>query len=205
MSKIKAVVFDLDGVFFRCGTEKFIEALVSKYNLSKDEIVAVYLKSEQMQLFKKGLIDSTAFWEYAINTWGITATREELIELLIGSYEVDTQTKEFIVELKNKSVKLAICTNNFPDRLENLIKKFGLEKYFDVIVSSYETGFTKPSKEIFDVLAASLNLSPNEILMSDDRVDNVAALNRFGFVGMLYEGWEEFRERVDKLSDNLNS
>ncbi len=45
---IKAIVFDLDGVFFENGTETFINSLQEKYQLEEDEIKEVYFRSQQM-------------------------------------------------------------------------------------------------------------------------------------------------------------
>lgn len=41
---VKAVVFDLDGVYFEGGTENFIISLVIKYSIDRDLIAEVYLK-----------------------------------------------------------------------------------------------------------------------------------------------------------------
>lgn len=196
---IKAVVFDLDGVYFEGGTERFIESLISNYGILKDDIVRVYLKSEEMQKYKRGEIDSNAFWQYAIQEWGINVTREEIVKLLIDSYSVNPQTESFVKELKSKGIKTAICTNNFLDRFENLKRKFNLDTHFDVIVTSYQEGITKPSDEIFNILATRLGLQPNEILMSDDREANVEALQRLGFEAFLYQGLDDFILRVNNL------
>ncbi len=200
---IKAVVFDLDGVYFEGGTERFIESLTSKYGITKDNIVKVYLKSEEMQKYKRGVIDSNSFWAYAIKEWNIQATREELVDLLISSYSVNPKTEDFVKELKSKGIKNAICTNNFPDRFENLKRKFQLDSHFDVIVTSYEEGITKPSDEIFKILASKLNLNPREIVMSDDREINVEALKRLGFEAFLYQGLEDFINKINIYNQKL--
>jgi FMN phosphatase YigB (HAD superfamily) len=160
---IKAVVFDLDGVYFEGGTERFIENMKVKYGLSSGDVIQVYLKSEEMQKYKRGKIDDEAFWNYAINAWKIDAARKELVDLLISGYELNPNTALIVKKLRNKNIKTAICTNNFPDRLENLKAKFELGNNFDVIVTSYEEGITKPSEEIFNLLASKLGLNSAEI------------------------------------------
>lgn len=196
---IKAVVFDLDGVYFEGGTENFIESLIAKYGISRDAIIAVYLKSEEMLKYKRGEIDSNTYWQYAIKEWNINASRQELVRLLISSYSANPETVRFVEELRQAGIKTAICTNNFPDRFESLKSKFELDKYFDVIVTSYEEGITKPSDEIFKILSDRLGLQPSEIVMSDDREANVEALQKLGFEAFLYQGLEDFIIRVNKL------
>lgn len=199
MSEIKAVVFDLDGVYFEGGTERFMKSLSQKYGLTEEQIKAVYLRSDSMQMYKKGEISSENFWEYALDSWGIEATREDIVGLLISSYEVNPVTEKLVDGLRTKGIKTAICTNNFPDRFENLAKKFELRKHFDVIITSYEEKVTKPSAEIFKILSEKLMLPPENILMSDDREANVDALKSLGFQAFLYEGLEHFMQQVEHL------
>lgn len=195
---IKAVVFDLDGVYFEGGTEHFIESLINKHGLTKEEIVNVYLKSDEMQKYKRGEIDNETFWNFAINQWKIQTTRNELIDLLISSYSINSHIVDFVRKLKAKGIKTAICTNNFPDRFENLKAKFQLDKDFDVIVTSYEEKLTKPSEEIFKILSGKLGLDPQEIVMSDDREINVQTLKNLGFEAFLYKGLADFVSRINK-------
>lgn len=59
------------------------------------------------------------------------------------------------------------------------IEKTGLQKYFDEIIISGEVGFTKPTKEIFEIAYKKLNVKPEECIMIGDKldVDVKAALN----------------------------
>src|SRR5690606_33535009 len=167
-TSIKAVVFDLDGVYFGSGTNNFFDALFQKYGLNRDQVVEVYFKSDQMQEYKSGKISGEDYWNYAISHWGIQAKQSDLIELLINSYSVNPLIDKYIEKLQSKGIKTAVCTNNFPERLENLMKRFKLHEKFDVIVASYQVGVTKPDTRIFKTLAKRLGLNPHEILMSDD-------------------------------------
>jgi putative hydrolase of the HAD superfamily len=194
---IKAVVFDLDGVYFESGTTTFKRLLNEKYGLSEESIVDVYLRSNEMQQYKKSLINGDTFWNWAIKTWGIDSTKEELIELLMDSYEENSTTVEYVKNLKGRGIKTAVCTNNFPERLNGLHDKFGFMNNFDVVIASFELGVTKPDPEIFQELARRLKCNPNEIIMSDDREENVVELNELGFIGQLYTTWEEFESKVN--------
>ncbi len=196
---IKAIVFDLDGVFFENGTETFINSLQEKYQLAEDEIKEVYFRSQQMADYKNGKISGEEYWKWAIETWNIPTTKEEIVKLLIDSYSVKDQTKIYVEDLKNRGFKTAICTNNFPERLNGLKERFSLNKYFDAIVASFEVGITKPSPEIFDELSRQLDCKPEEIIMSDDKEDNVLALKQLGFNAIGYTDWETFVSEVEGI------
>ncbi|MGI5898047.1 MAG: HAD family hydrolase [Candidatus Dojkabacteria bacterium] len=196
---IKAIVFDLDGVFFENGTETFINSLQEKYHLEKTQIKDVYFKSQQMQDYKKGKILGDEYWAWATKTWKISATKKEIIDLLINSYSVKEQTKQYVENLRSRGIKTAICTNNFPERLNGLKEKFSLNEYFDTIVASFEVGITKPSPEIFEELSKQLDCKHSEIIMSDDKEDNVLVLKQLGFNAILYKDWETFVNHVENI------
>ncbi len=192
----KAVVFDLDGVYFEGGTERFLKHLERKYQIPEDAARAVYLKSPQMQEYKRGAIDGSAFWSYAIYTWGIDATMQDILELLAASYTENPKTIALIDALRKRGIKTAVCTNNFPERIDILEKKFGFKKHFDTIITSYEEGILKPDPRIFAILAQRLHLQPKDILVSDDRAENVAALKSAGFQAFQYTDLDDFTARV---------
>lgn len=194
--KPKAVVFDLDGVYFEGGTEKFIGLLEKSYGLTEDAIKSVYLRSQEMIALKEGRLSDEAFWSYALDTWGIDASREDLLTLLAASYEENPATLALIDELRKQGVKTAVCTNNFRDRIETLERKFHFKKHFDVFITSYEEGAIKPDAKIFLALAEKLELPPAEIVMSDDKEYNVAALQQLGFQAFVYKGFDDFKTRI---------
>lgn len=195
---IKAVVFDLDGVYFETGTEDFISALMQEYEIEEEKIKDVYFRSDEMQSLKRGLISSEEFWEYTIEAWSIEADRDDIIELLIQSYAENANTVKLVRSLKKKGIKIAACTNNFKDRLEGLTEEFSLDEVFDVIITSYEEGITKPDPKIYDRLQEELRFQPKEILVVDDQQQNIDQLEELGFRALKFQS-------IDRLRDFLNS
>lgn len=58
--------------------------------------------------------------------------------------------------LKTENVKL-IVISNMDERLEAILKSLRIRDYFDVVLSSYETGITKPDRRIFDCALARVD------------------------------------------------
>ncbi|AQU82636.1 MULTISPECIES: HAD family hydrolase [unclassified Halomonas] len=205
-AKVKAVVFDLDGVYFERGTENFVASLIHVYGLTPRQVEDVYFNSEEMKKLKLGEITSHEFWSFATQRWNVEATREELIEMMLSGYEVREETQKYIEKLRLLGVKVAACSNNFSDRIDGLTKKFNLDQRFDKIVVSCKIGLAKPHSKVFNYLASELDLMPHEIVMSDDKESNVTVLQELGFEAFLYEGWSGFVEKVDYLlfSDKNN-
>ncbi|MCX6757869.1 MAG: HAD-IA family hydrolase [Candidatus Nomurabacteria bacterium] len=78
---------------------------------------------------------------------------------------------EILKYLKEKSYLLGIISNSPPttqDQLEDL----GISSYFDSAVFSFECGYRKPSREIYDLFLKRFNVSASEALMIGDSMKN---------------------------------
>ena len=88
---IKAVTFDLDGVYFVNGKANFI-ANLQKLGVSEADAKKVFLQSDEMNKFyKTGKMTDDEYWNWAAKEWKIDKSPQELIDLLISGYEVNTQ------------------------------------------------------------------------------------------------------------------
>lgn len=196
---IKAICFDLDGVYFLNGKSNFIKALV-ELGVSEDEAKRVFLKSDQMnKQYKLGKMTDEEYWSWAIEQWGIDLTVQEVIDLLIEGYEVKEDVVKVVKEVREKGYKTLICTNNFPARIKGLDSRFDLLANFDAYVFSYEIGATKPSTKIFQTLVDRSGVKAEEIVFADDNDVNLAGANKVGIQAFFYEGFEHFMGKLREV------
>ena len=104
-----------------------------------------------------------------------------------------------IDELQKKGVLCGLCTNNEKYRTEYLKEKFRLDKIFDFIVTSYETGVRKPEKKMFDKVLEVTGLSAESVLVCDDKEKNIEILGSWGFTPHVYKTQEDFEEELRDL------
>lgn len=122
-------------------------------------------------------------------------TREEWAALVAETFAVDARTLEtFFPELYDRfaqptawrlfddvlptlnnlaahGINLAVISN-WDERLRPLLETFGLRKYFETVIVSCETGFTKPSPVMFELAARKLGLAPEFILHVGDSLEH---------------------------------
>ncbi|MFZ2152568.1 MAG: HAD family hydrolase [Microgenomates group bacterium] len=197
---IKAITFDLDGVYFLKGKENFIKNLGEKYGISEDEAKRVFLKSEQMNiLYKTGKMNDGEFWNWAASEWKIEAKPAELIDLLISGYEVNEYVAEIVRRVRNNGYKTLICSSNFPARINGLHKRFGFLDNFDAFALSYEIGINKPEKGLYEELVKKSGVAANEIALADDYEPSVAAAKEVGICAFVYKDFEQFLEELNKM------
>jgi len=200
---IKAICFDLDGVYFLNGKSNFIKSLVN-LGVSEDEAKRVFLKSDEMnKQYKLGKITDEEFWNWALREWHLDLTVQEVIDLLIEGYETNKSAVEYVKKVRNAGYKTVICSNNFPARIDGLQKRFGFLDDFDVSVFSYEVGVDKPNKEIFQTLIEQSGLKADEIVYSDDDASKMDGAKELGINTFLYTNLDAFIKHLENLGVNL--
>jgi len=197
---IKAITFDLDGVYFINGKSNFIDNL-EKLGVPREEAIRVFSKSDEMKkLYKTGKMTDQEFWSFAIKEWGINLTVKEVIEILINGYEVNDEVVKVVREVRKNGYETCICSNNFPARINRLQERFGFLNDFDVVALSYEVGATKPSPKIFQDLVDKAGVNPEEIIFADDNEENLTGAKKLGIQTFFYEGFDKFLEKLKKFN-----
>jgi len=200
---IKAITFDLDGVYFPSGKANFIKAL-EQHGVSEDEAKRVFLKSDEMNSqYKLGKMSDEAYWTWAANEWELNMSAKELIGLLINGYSVSPGVENAVHSARRHGYKTLACSNNFPARVNGLQERFGFLDNFDASVFSYEIGATKPSEAIFTELVKRSGVTAEEIAFADDDAENLSGAKTVGITAFLYEDFDKFTKDLKELGVEL--
>jgi HAD superfamily hydrolase (TIGR01509 family) len=180
--KIKAVLFDLDGVLVDA-TEWHYGALnralgLFGYNISRYEHLTTYnglptrKKLEMLSVeknFPRGL-------HTLANRIKQKYTREEILRNCMPVFE-----KEFMIhQLKREGYQLACCSNSIRDSVELMLRGAGLLELFDFIASNEDVKNPKPDPEMYLRTFERLRLKPGECLIVEDAGHGIEAAKRSG-------------------------
>ena len=172
---IKAVIFDLDGT------------LVDSMWIWEDidiEFLASY-GLEHPKSFQKDL-NGMSFTETAMyfkERFLIPDSVEEIKRIwntmAYDKYANEVPLKngvlEFVKTLKSKGIKMGIASSNSIELVSTVIKRFGLETYFDTINTSCEVPKGKPAPDIYLLAAKMLKVKPEECLVFEDVMQGILA------------------------------
>lgn len=199
---IKAICFDLDGVYFTEQSFKDFKQKIVDLGVDHSDVEYI-LHKEPMTKFKSGKIKESEFWKNAISYWKINEPVDQLIQMLYDSYQVNSQVEELVKEVRKNGYKTCICSNNFTTRVEQLDKKFNFLSNFDVAVFSYQIGVLKPDKEIFKILVEKAGCKPDELVYSDDGEDKIKGAVELGINAFVYKDFEQFKMELINLGVNI--
>jgi beta-phosphoglucomutase-like phosphatase (HAD superfamily) len=180
--KIKAVLFDLDGVLVDA-TEWHYDALnralaLFGYTISRYEHLTTYnglptRKKLEMLSVEKGFPRGLHSLTHKIKQ---KYTREEILRNCTPVFE-----KEFMVhQLKRDGYKLGCCSNSIRDSLELMLRGAGLIELFDFLASNEDVKNPKPDPEMYLAAFKKLKLKPEECVILEDAGHGIEAAKRSG-------------------------
>ncbi len=174
MTKIKAVIFDLDGVLldesqYVFAAYKDIAAfLAPKCNLPESQIYERLVKD-----FRTKSSMYPRLFNDVVADLGLS---ESLVPEILGIFSrvnvplsLSPEARKVLIALREK-VKLALVTNGIVATQRNKVHLLGIEGFFDLIVYVRERGkeYEKPNPEAYRYPLAELGVEPKSALCIGD-------------------------------------
>jgi carbamoyl-phosphate synthase large subunit len=174
--KIKLIVFDFDGTLVDLPIDySSLRAELRKF-FQSFEITSSFRPLLQSIEQCSNNVKQNFGEEEGMKVYEMSYKILEKFELM-GSEKAELlpNVKNVLEKLKNNNIKLAIFSRTGRKCILNGLNKFGLEKYFDLIVSRDDVKKVKPDTEGLKKIMAHFNLRPEEILfVGDDVLDLMA-------------------------------
>jgi beta-phosphoglucomutase len=200
MSKLQAVIFDMDGVLIDARDWHF-EAL----NEALEMFGFTITLEEHLGRFdglptrdKLNLLSESKGLPRSMHPL-INAVKQERT-LRIAAQKCYPQAHHLILmaALKRSGVKIGLATNSVRATTEAMLTAAGLINFFDAIVTNQDVTHAKPDPEIYNTAMAKLNVKPQHTLVVEDNPHGIAAATASGaFVCRVQDPSEV---HVEKLS-----
>jgi HAD superfamily hydrolase (TIGR01509 family) len=85
-----------------------------------------------------------------------------------------------LVLLKRRGKKVAMLSNGEGGRISNELKKMGIRKYFDIVVSAKDLGLIKPDPRGVRLITSRMKARPSRTLYLGDMIDDVLTADLAG-------------------------
>jgi len=108
--------------------------------------------------------------------------------------------KETLKQLKSMGLKIGIVTNGLQSDINEVLRKVGLNNFFDVAVGIDALGKTKPNKEIFLYALKKLGATPQKALFVGDQIEtDYEGARKAGLRALLIDREGKTRKKVKKI------
>ena len=105
-----------------------------------------------------------------------------------------------ILEALNKQYSIWLLSNTNPKHIQDEIeKRYLFPSLVNGAVYSFDVGFRKPEKEIYEIAMERANANPQECLFIDDLLENIQAAKQIGIEGIHFISSEQLKQELVHL------
>ena len=212
MSKIKGIIFDMDGVLIDA-KEWHYEALNQALELFGYKI------SRYDHLVTFDGLPTRKKLEMLSAEKGLPAGLHEFINKMKQKYTMEYvymkckpmfNHQYALSRLKSEGYKLALASNSVRITIDMMMEKADLAQYLDFTLSNQDVVKAKPDPEIYNKAIARLGFKPEECLILEDNQNGIEAALASGAhllkIGTVHDvTYTNIRNRINEIENDLAS
>ena len=171
-TELKAIIFDLDGVIINS-----FDAWLHVFNKTRRHFKLKELTKEEFRRKAWGKILDTELKKNFPdkNIKEIKDQYKALIAKSIDKIKLLPGSKDVLLEIKKKNIRIGLVTNNFRKPVKKILELHKIGKYFDAIVAEEDVEMPKPYPDGILKACKKLNVQPDEIIYVGDRENDYKA------------------------------
>lgn len=189
---IKAVIFDLNGVFVT--SQKLSERFRDYLGVPEAQFLPV-LESALGKMRLPNAGDGYAYFEPHLKAWGVALPPRLFWNFWLEPEEAVPEIAGLVERVRDHGAKVVILSNNFKERTDYYDHRFPfLRALTDAVYYSWQTGFVKSDPRAYQKILTDFNLAPQDVLFFDDSTGNVAVAKGLGINAYMFQGIDGVRE-----------
>jgi putative hydrolase of the HAD superfamily len=191
MTSVRALILDFGEVLVRHQSREAIERMAGLAGLGPEDFHERYWRHRPA--YDCGL-SAEDYWRRVLeeNSTPVEPLEAAIADLREADAESWTDYREEMWTLtrdfRARGGKTAFLSNGIPEVMERVRSQKRLDDYFDVVLVSYEVGFTKPDPRIYQECLRRLGAEPGDALFVDDRLPNIDGAARLGIRTLHFTG-----------------
>lgn len=190
LTQFRAFIFDMDGVLL--DSETFYKELEQGLfhsvgvHISKEEHISYQGSSNPVMW---GLIKEKHGLPHPVDEL-VRITEEKVINFFssLPGIQPMEEVVALLESLREKGIKLALASSSTINVIRIVLKKTGLEPYFEVIADSTEAGAGKPDPAIFLLAQKKLGVPKENCIIIEDSTNGIKAALAAGISCIAYNG-----------------
>lgn len=197
MERIEAVLFDWGGVLIDDPGPGLMAHCAQALDVSVENYVVAHRRHGEP--FQKGQISESTFWErVCADLRRATPDVESLWGQAFGAvYSPRLEVFDLVDRLRAAGYKTALLSNTEAAAMEFFAELH--HNVFDATVFSCAEGTFKPERQIYEIAAQRLGVTPAHCVFIDDRQVFVDGASAAGMQGILYKDFAQVYQSLKQL------
>lgn len=175
------------------------QMIAARLNLTVPELGEAVYQGEHSSAAYVGKINTEQFWQ------NLFAQQQQKIPSLQEARQIDHQfwwgattpvyNEPLLMNIRNlaRIYQTAILS----DAWDNIHRDWQEQNFptelFQQIFISYQTGLRKPNPRFFEFALTQMQLLPQEVIFTDDILDNVTAARQLGLFAIQYQNFNQWQ------------
>jgi epoxide hydrolase-like predicted phosphatase len=195
---IRAVFFDFGGVIMRTEYQSPRQKLAERFNMDYEEIDKAVFNSDSARRASLGEITEEEHWTNVLKRFKQPVSEiNSFRDQFFGGDIIDRDLIEYIRSLRG-SLHTGLISNAWSGMRDFLAKEKLLD-LFDTLVISAEARAAKPSARIYQLALEQAKVAAGEAVFVDDSPENIAACQKIGMTGVLFDDPEKSLDRLHRV------
>ena len=175
---VRFACFDLGGVVFRFSGG--LETIARNLDIPLEDI-KFFWKSHDDQICL-GKLAPQDFWVNLVTHFRTGNRNLDFLDMWIEHFEPIPETHEAMRELQADGVQIGLLTNIYPGVFEKALQKGVIPNLpYNTVIQSCDVSLVKPDRQIFEMALKPTNVLPSEVLLIDDRKENIDVASSLGW------------------------
>ena len=124
----------------------------------------------------------------------------EVSQKLLEFFNPQKDVLKIYDEMRSKGFKLVLLSDQVKKLWEDIDKRYNISAYFDEIIISSNTGFSKPDQRIYQYALEKMDTRAQESIFIDDQEGNIDSAKQMGFEVILYKDPEQLHQDLLKIT-----
>lgn len=196
-TRIEAVLFDWGGVLIENPAPGLMAYCAKALGVTVADYVPVH--NAHGEAFQKGWIAEAVFWQRVCGDLNRSLPGQSSLwgDAFRAVYRPREEVFGLARRLREKGRKTSLLSNTEVPAMTFFLE-LGYDM-FDALTFSCAEGVAKPQKEIYDVAARKLRVTPAQCVLIDDRLDFIEGARDAGMKGIVYESLPQVEGKLAEL------
>jgi epoxide hydrolase-like predicted phosphatase len=204
-NEIKAIIFDMGGVFLRTCDETPRMKLAEELGITIEQLKHEVFFSDSAIRSEEGYLDKYAHWEeilHRLKNPNANQAKKYDEQFWSGDY-LDESLVEYLGRIKS-IFKLGLISNAFQGARKWIESHYQFMQIFDYSLFSYEVHLRKPDARIYHYACRELGVRSDQSVFIDDMLMNVEGAQAAGLFAIQYQNREHLEIELSKITSQVN-
>ncbi|HSM24377.1 MAG TPA: HAD family phosphatase [Anaerolineaceae bacterium] len=177
---IKAVIFDMGGVFIQTKDKGPRNRLAERLGMTYEDLSNLVFQSPSAQKATVGLIDEQDHWKFLADYLNLKPREMETFwgDFWGGDF-LDNDLYKFAITLK-ENYALGLLSNAWSGARDLLTRRYNFLDIFDTSIFSAEIKMAKPDPAFYQWILEKMKVKAEQAIFVDDFIENITAAKEIG-------------------------